>query len=311
MCAAIPVGIGRFEGNQVVATELGEDPPERIGVGADQVKERAARARGQPGEAVGAHLHVGRERGRVARLSGFEDRDFELKHVDRHARCLRGRAERAQIDELRLGHEAFRDEDQRLGAVDLGQARDQPQERIERQPRVDARHLRHRAAFLLDLDRAGIAHALAFGKPARILVSAQQLTALAQHHLIEPRAAAVGDRQRLDEADVEMRRHRRRLAGQRLEVTLDAGVIARELNGAAMGDWRGGDTVGRIECINEARRGPECRTSLDPSDVRLIHRDEDQAAGILAFVRIEAVTRVSRGRPGQLLTNELRPDHAP
>ena len=127
------------------------------------MEERAARGRGQPGETVATDLYIGREGRRELRLRSFEHRYFELEHVDRHAGRLRGRTEGREFDELRFGHQAFRDEDERLGTFDLAQAGDQALQRVERQPRVGARELGHRAALLLDLHGAGIAHALGFG----------------------------------------------------------------------------------------------------------------------------------------------------
>jgi hypothetical protein len=65
--------------------------------------------------------------------------------------------------------------------------------------------------LILQLHGTGVAHAFGLGQPPRILVAAQRLAALAQHDLVQSRAAAAGDGECLDESNVEMCRDADRL----------------------------------------------------------------------------------------------------
>ena len=212
--SAVAIGIRRLEPEQVVAGHLAHDAAKGIRVVADEPEQRTTRAAGEPRQAIRLHFAVRLHRGRDRGIRCVELRRLELQHVDGDAGRLRRRAERGQVDELRFGDETLGDEDQRLRTVDLGEPRDQAAERVDRQPRLGACLLRQRAALLLDLVGAGVAHASRFGDARRIFEPPERLPAFAQHDLIEPRPAAVADGERLGQPHRERHRRQRHFAGE-------------------------------------------------------------------------------------------------
>ena len=51
------------------------------------------------------------------------------------------------------------------------------------------------------------------------------------------------------------------------------------------------DAIGERQRLDEPRRGDERVPALEPADVRLVHRDDDEAAGVGVFVGAEVGRR--------------------
>ena len=164
--------------------------------------------------------------------------------------------------------------------------------------------------FLLELDGAGIAQTFGRRDTRRVFDAPDRLAALTQHCAIEPGATPLADRQGFGQPQVEMHRHRGRGAGQGFDVAFHSSVVISELDRSAVTERRCRGAIGRVERVEKGADRAKRGKPLDATDVHLIDRDQDQAAGSRRFVRAEVSGRRRRSRRRRLMWHVLGPHHA-
>ncbi len=151
--------------------------------------------------------------------------------------------------------------------------------------------LRDAARFLLDLLRARIRFDRIVVGARRARDFVQRAAALATDHVRKAVAVAVGQLHRFEKPDVELQEEGIGLPDERVQPPFQRWPVARELDVAAARQPDDGDPIGRIQRIDEVSGRPQRRTALEPANMRLVHRNHDEAAGVGVFIRREIAGR--------------------